>query len=50
MESITHDDISYRVAHVSGVERGLETSPACDHLSSKNLLNGFQQTATCIQR
>lgn len=50
MESITHNDISYGVAHVSRVEHGLETSPACDRLFSKNLLNGFQQTATCIQR
>lgn len=50
MENITQNDISYRVSHVTGVERGLETSPGCDHLFSKNLLNSFQQPVTCIQR
>jgi len=50
MENITQNDRSYRVSRVSGVGCGLETSPACDHLFSKNLLNGFQQLVTCIQR
>lgn len=49
MENITQNDISYRVSRVTEVERGLETLPACDHLFTKNLLNGFQQLVTCIQ-
>lgn len=50
MENITQNDISYGVSRVTGLERGLETSPASDHLFSKILLNGFQQLVTCIQR
>lgn len=49
-ENITQNDISYRVSCVTGLECGLETSPTFDHLFSKNLLSGFQQLFTCIQR
>lgn len=48
MENITQNDISYRVSHVTGVEYGLETLPACDQHFSKNLLTALRQPVICI--